>query len=378
MKKRLLALLLCLVMVIGLVPVALATGVAEAGTQETPTAPTGRYAVFYVNGEKVHTTDLIPYDSKIPEYDATRPGFTFDGWYENGSKNGNKWNFESGTMPQGNGSTEKGFYATLTENSYTITFNANGGTGTMDDQTFTGGQTVDGGYVLLKKNTLTKEGQTFAGWTATVGSNTKLYSDLCAVSVADFTGNNGTYTLALTAEWKPVTPAADPITITYMLERGSEYSFTEEAQKNADHKIANIPMTWPVPAGMKFDGKWKDVAGIERVVGSDYKFTNNTTLYPVFVPDKDAKVYTVTYLCYDCGWTHEEEFNVKDNIATAVKIDPNGGKVSYKIGTAATTEITEKTTIFVTADTVLKGVKKTGYSFAGWKYNSSSLTFTAQ
>lgn len=378
MKKRLLALLLCLVMVIGLVPVALATGVAEEGTQETPTAPTGRYAVFYVNGEKVHTTDLIPYESKIPEYDATRPGFTFDGWYENESKNGNKWNFESGTMPQGNGSTEKGFYATLTENSYTITFNANGGTGTMVDQTFTGGQTVDGGYVLLKKNTLTKKGHTFAGWTATVGSNTKLYSDLCAVSVADFTGNNGTYTLALTAEWKPVTPAADPITITYMLERGSEYSFTEEAQKNADHKIANIPMTWPVPAGMKFDGKWKDVAGIERVVGSDYKFTNNTTLYPVFVPDKDAKVYTVTYLCYDCGWTHEEEFNVKDNIATAVKIEPNGGKVSYKIGTAATTEITEKTTIFVTADTVLKGVKKTGYSFAGWKYNSSSLTFTAQ
>ena len=382
MKKRLLALLLCLVMVIGLVPVALA-GEPGEGAQETVTAPAdGRYAVFYVNGKEVERTkDVVKYDAVVPapSYNTSRPGYTFDGWYENSGKTGNKWDFTSGKMPKGSGNNpEKGFYATLTENSYTITFNANGGTGTMDNQTFTGGQTVDGGYVLLKKNTLTKEGHTFAGWTATVGSNTKLYSDLCAVSVADFTGNNGTYTLALTAEWKPVTPAADPITITYMLERGSEYSFTEEAQKNVDYTIAMIPMTWPVPAGMKFANKWTDAAGREYAVGTPVKFDKNTTLYPVFESDSAAKVYTVTFYCYDCGWTHAEEFNVKDNIATEVKIDPNGGKVSYKIGTAATTEITEKTAIFVTADTVLKGVKKTGYSFAGWKYDSSSLTFTAQ
>ena len=371
MKKRLLALLLCLVMVIGLVP----TVFAADGKVDVK--------ICYLGGGSDYIKSYAQGETVAKPADPNKPGYTWNGkWYlshtEPTATNAiaeKEWDF---TWTIGPDARDGYLFPGYTENTYKVVFNANGGTGTMDDQTFTGGQTVDGGYVLLKKNTLTKEGQTFAGWTATVGSNTELYSDRCAVSVADFTENNGTYTLELTAKWEPVTHAADPITITYMLERGSKYSFTEEAQKDADYKIAKIPMTWPVPAGMKFDGKWKDVAGIEYVVDRDYKFTNNTTLYPVFVPDKDAKVYTVTYLCYDCGWTHEEEFNVKGDIATAVKIDPNGGKVSYKIGTAATTEITEKTTIFVTADTVLKGVKKTGYSFAGWKYDSSSLTFTAQ
>ena len=139
MKKRLLALLLCLVMVIGLVPVALATGNAEGETQQSLTAPTdGRYAVFYVNGEEVERTEnVVKYDDIVPtpSYNTSRLGYTFDGWYENSEKTGDKWNFGSGKMPEGKGS-EKGFYATLTENSYTITFNANGGTGTMPDKTF--------------------------------------------------------------------------------------------------------------------------------------------------------------------------------------------------------------------------------------------------
>ena len=378
MKKRLLALLLCLVMVIGLVPFALAEGPAE-GAQETVTAPAdGRYAVFYVNGKEVErTTDVVKYDEVVPapSYNTSRPGYTFDGWYENSNMNGDKWNFATGTMPHGNGSTEKGFFATLTENSYTITFNPGDGTGTMEDQTFTGSQTIDGGYVLLNKNAFTKEDYTFAGWATVSGKN---YPDLCAVSVKDFAYANGSYTLTLTASWEEVTKPANPITITYALEKNSGYFLEKEAQKNVGHKIARLPMTWPVPAGMKFANKWTDAAGHEYAVDATVKFDKNTTLYPVFVRDSAAKVYTVTFYCYDCGWTHAEEFNVKDNIATEVKIDPNGGKVSYKIGTAATTEITEKTAIFVTADTVLKGVKKTGYSFAGWKYDSSTLTFTAQ
>ena len=163
MKKRLLALLLCLVMVIGLVPVALATGDAEGETQQSLTAPTdGRYAVFYVNGEEVERTEnVVKYDDIVPtpSYNTSRLGYTFDGWYENSEKTGDKWNFGSGKMPEGKGS-EKGFYATLTENSYTITFNANGGTGTMPDKTFV---YSDGG-TLLPFNAFTKADATFVGW----------------------------------------------------------------------------------------------------------------------------------------------------------------------------------------------------------------------
>lgn len=73
MKKRLLALLLCLVMVIGLVPFALADE-----------APAEYYVNFDVHGgtpiEKIPAQKGSKLES-IPT--TTKYGYTFDGWYTN-------------------------------------------------------------------------------------------------------------------------------------------------------------------------------------------------------------------------------------------------------------------------------------------------------
>ena len=377
MKKRLLALLLCLVMVIGLVPFALASGDAEGETQQSLTAPTdGRYAVFYVNGEEVERTknvvkygDLVP----TPSYNTSRLGYTFDGWYENSEKTGDTWKFESGKMPEGKGS-EKGFYATLTENSYTITFNANGGTGIMPDQTFV---YSDGG-MLLPFNAFTKADATFVGWGVAASATEKKYSNGCYIYAKDVAENstpdaNGQYVLTLYAVWAS-NNATPSVTITYKPSAESNTTMVEPADAVGKHTPVRFPATWSAPAGKKFAGKWQDASGKQYTVGTEYTFTANTTLYPVYENDTNATIYKVRYDDFELWRPVEKKFNVN----TDIMIDPNGGKVSYKLATnAAATQITKEETIFVTADITLAGVSRTGYNFEGWNYNETTRTFTA-
>ena len=377
MKKRLLALLLCLVMVIGLVPVALATGDAEGETQQSLTAPTdGRYAVFYVNGEEVERTEnVVKYDDIVPtpSYNTSRLGYTFDGWYENSEKTGDKWNFGSGKMPEGKGS-EKGFYATLTENSYTITFNANGGTGTMPDKTFV---YSDGG-TLLPFNAFTKADATFVGWGVAASATEKKYSNGCYIYATDVAENstpdaNGQYVLTLYAVWAS-NNATPSVTITYKPSAESNTTMVETADAAGKHTPVSFPDTWSAPAGKKFAGKWQDASGKPYIVGMEYTFTANTTLYPVYENDTNAKIYKVIYDDFELWQKVAKKFNVN----TDIMIDPNGGKVSYKLATnAAATQITKEETIFVTADITLAGVSRTGYNFEGWNYNETTRTFTA-
>lgn len=96
MKKRLLALLLCLVMVIGLVPTVFANeptpGEGESTTQvatrqvdfhvdgDVPAGFTTKsFDVEFINGAT--TVSLADHASKEPN--TAFPGYTFDGWYEN-------------------------------------------------------------------------------------------------------------------------------------------------------------------------------------------------------------------------------------------------------------------------------------------------------
>jgi uncharacterized repeat protein (TIGR02543 family) len=84
--------------------------------------------------------------------EATRPGYTFEGWYTaptGGTKIGEEY-----TM----GSSDVTFYAHWKANTYTVSFDANGGTVSAASKTVTEGQP----YGELP--TPTRVGYTFAGW----------------------------------------------------------------------------------------------------------------------------------------------------------------------------------------------------------------------
>ena len=92
--------------------------------------------------------------------DMSNTGYTFGGWFADDDLSTGGVVTEIGTSESG----AKEFWAKWTENTYTVTYSANGGTGDAMSNTV-------GHYVTLSANTYTKSGYVFAGWnTATDGS----------------------------------------------------------------------------------------------------------------------------------------------------------------------------------------------------------------
>ena len=101
--------------------------------------------------------------------------------------------------------TGKGIFSTSTNVSanytlnwatYTVRFNANGGSGTMADQAFTYNTAQ-----ALSANAFTRIGYTFDGW-STTANGTVVYTD--GQSVSNLTATNGA-TVDLYAQWTPIT-----------------------------------------------------------------------------------------------------------------------------------------------------------------------------
>ena len=98
----------------------------------------------------------------------TKVGFTFDGWYED-STFSKKFDFNT---PITDSMT---LYAKWTENKYTLTFDANGGTGTMADVT-----DVSGEYTLPANGFTAPAGKQFKAWS--VGGVEKAAGDKITVT----------------------------------------------------------------------------------------------------------------------------------------------------------------------------------------------------
>ena len=135
-------------MVIGLVPFALA--------DEASTAPK-----YYVNFN-VHGGDPIERieaqkDGSIEAPVPTRYGYTFDNWYTNDQYT-NLYSFDPLPAPGADG-VNSWAHAKWIADTYTIAFDANGGTGSM-----TSIVVEVMGSKKLRKNTFIRDGYTFKGW----------------------------------------------------------------------------------------------------------------------------------------------------------------------------------------------------------------------
>lgn len=123
----------------------------------------------------------------------TRTGYTFQGW----ATTTNAATPNITTNPLVNYTSARTYYAVWKGNSYTVKFDANGGTGTMPSTSF-----VYGIGKPLPANTFTKESNTFLGWARTRVSEV-IYTDKQIVSILTAT-NNGTVTLY--AKWSGQRP----------------------------------------------------------------------------------------------------------------------------------------------------------------------------
>ncbi len=132
----------------------------------------------------------------LPANTFKRKGFAFSGW---GSSADASSPAHSNSESVKNLTADNGvtiiLYALWTEGAYSITFNANGGSGTMADQTASSASPTP-----LSSNGFTRTGYTFAGWATTQSATTAAYTN--GQSVSALTDDDA---VTLYAVWKPNT-----------------------------------------------------------------------------------------------------------------------------------------------------------------------------
>lgn len=207
-----------------------------------------------------------------------RTGYTFAGW----NTVAKPTNENPGTSYALGSTISTGatLYAQWTANSYTVKFNANGGTGTMENQSLT----YDAAATALSANGFTKDSFHFAGWATSAGGSA-VYSDkqsvknlasdgsvtLYAVWVQNVYGISGTITGVSDAD------------VTVKLMRGTTevasrtVRMTGSTSYTGTYDFSNIPAgTYNIVSTQVVSGKTRTVTALVVVTEGDQ--TENVTV----------------------------------------------------------------------------------------------------
>ena len=113
--------------------------------------------------------------AKLKANTFTRTGYTFTGW--NTKANGSGTSYGDGAYATFYGNTT--LYAQWQLNTYTLSFDSNGGSGSMSSQTVTEGQAT-----TLNANSFTRTGYTFTGWNTKADGSGTAYGDGASISLS--------------------------------------------------------------------------------------------------------------------------------------------------------------------------------------------------
>ena len=257
------------------------------------------------------------FSSTIP----TRTGYTFKGWASFSSATSSA--YQPGATYTSNIDTT--LYAVWQANTYTISYNANGGSGSMSSSTHTYDASKS-----LSSNTFTRSGYTFLGWSTSSSATTATYTN--GQSVKNLTSTNGA-TVNLYAVWSKI----PTYTISYNANGGTGAPSSQTKTQDVNLTLSN---TVPTRTGYTFKG-W---ATSNTVTTATYQpggtFTSNATitLYAVW----QANTYTVRY-------------------------NSNGGSGSMSNSTH---------TYDVSKSLSSNGFSRTGYTFLGWATSNSATSAT--
>ena len=248
---------------------------------------------------KTHFSDLTLSDT-IPTYG----GYDFLGWSE--TQNATTADYQAGGTYTKEGNTV--LYAVWKPHTYTITYNANGGSGAPNSQIKTHDISL-----TLSNTQPTRNGYSFVGWAE---SSTATNIDYTAGAEYTKEGNATLY-----AVWREI------YTVNYDANGGTGAPESQIKTKNVTLILSSIE---PTREGYEFAG-WateKNVKRVDYLPGATYTEEYGTTLYAVWI----AETYKVTY-------------------------NANGG-------TGAPSEQTKTYDIPLTLSTTVP--TRSGYAFMGW------------
>jgi uncharacterized repeat protein (TIGR02543 family) len=182
----------------------------------------------------------------------TRTSYGFSGW--NTAANGSGTSYANGATYDFTANIT--LYAQWTANQYTVTFNANGGTGTMSPQSANYNTPT-----ALTLNAFTKTGYSFSGWnTAANGSGT---------SYADGATYNFTADMTLYAQW-----TINTYQLTVTSTTGGTITTPASSTVTVNHGVATT-ITATATAGYTFTG-WTVPVGIAAIANSSVLSTTAT------------------------------------------------------------------------------------------------------
>ena len=267
----------------------------------------------------------------------SRSGYTLDHWNTAANNTGTTYSLSAAsvTMPAG-GLT---LFAIWTANTYTITYNANGGTGNMvhvSEPYTTGGIAVS----VPGAGTLVKTGYTFGGWATTANGT--------ALSGTGATAFTTASDVTLYAVW-----IAGTYTITYNINGGtgsaqrSGSSVTTDSYTTGGSTVA-LPGTGTLAKPGYTFGGWATSAGGAALTGASVSaFTTDTdlTLYVVWTPVNYSVAYNSNSADSGTSPTDSTSYNIGQNIT----VRANTGTLT-----------------------------RTGYTFAGWNTAADGTGTTYQ
>ncbi len=211
----------------------------------------------------------------LPSITASK-GYTVDGWYQNTTKRAVGASISL--------SGDVSYEARAIANTYTISYNANGGSGSMTNTTATTGKNVS-----ISGNSFTKEGYSFAGWTTRSNGEDDGYNWTNWSGTWNY--DNGQYgissnKLTLYARW-----SINQYSVTYNYSTNGGSSATKTSAKvNYNSAIDLTPSA--TKSGWTFVG-WNTNKDATGALSSLTMKTSNVTLYAIF--RKEAKTITITF-----------------------------------------------------------------------------------
>lgn len=217
-------------------------------------------ATFNGNGGSAGTSITKPYGSQLGILPtSSRTGYTFRGWFTAAS--GGTQITATTTMPASNVT----YYAQWTANTYTVNYNANGGTGTTASSSHTYGVAK-----ALTSNGFSRTGYTFLGWSTSPSATTATYTN--GQSVSNLSSTNGA-TVTLYAVWK-----VNSYTLTFNPNGGT---VSETSRKVAQGSpLGKLPV--PTRPGYIFNGWFAYSYGGTQYTESSIMGSSDLTIYALW------------------------------------------------------------------------------------------------
>lgn len=350
----------------------------------------GSYKVIYnghgaTSGSMSNKTIAVGGSATLDNVAFTKTGYSFLHWSENedGSgatyANGATYSKASAVKDQ-----EYNIYAQWQANTYTIRYNANGGTITPASKT----KTYD---TALSLDTPTKEGYQFEGWYKESGL-TNSYD-----GTTDLSSTQGA-TVDIYAKWTPIT-----YTLTFNLQGVGATAPSDVTKTYASN--VTLPSPTSVPSGYLFVGWYKETGCTNKYTGNSDLSTTQSDTITLYAGWKQQIIYdanghgtapaavdvttgNITLPNITCtgytfgGWYGEagcstfignagETYTVSGPKTLYAKWTANTYTINYNAngGTITPTSKTKTYDTAVTLDTPTKD----GYTFAGW-YKETGLT----